>query len=241
MHSPSHDTKQVLIFKAYRFGPKMLTSCEPGKDVVIDTNVLGYPIANLRDLPAGDYYVQAVMNVYTQYHRADGHTIWAHQDQWEGQHFNTSPGNLISSVQKIHYDPSQSQSFSIKLDSVLPARNLPPDTKQVKHIKIKSKILSDFWGHDMYLGATILLPKGFDEHPNVHYPVVYEQSHFGLGAPQVLQQRKGLYHLPVKRSWTIIIWKMVTPSSSIIIQLIFRGCSSLPSSIPHLIMMIPMP
>ena len=170
-------------FTSVPFWGKDVDQLQPGQEAAIDTNDLGYPIANLRDLPAGDYYVQAIMNVYTQYHRADGHTIWAHQDQWEGQHFNTSPGNLISSVQKIHYDPLQSQSFSIKLDSVLPAINLPADTKQVKHIKIKSKILSDFWGHDMYLGATILLPKGFDGHPNVRYPVVYEQGHFGLGAP----------------------------------------------------------
>lgn len=170
-------------FKSIPFWAKDVDQLDPGKEVVIDTAVLGYPVANLRDLPAGDYYIQAIMNVYTQYHRADGHTIWAHQDQWEGQHFNTSPGNLISGVQKIHYDPAQSQSFSIKLDSVLPARNLPADTKQVKHIKIRSKILSDFWGHDMYLGANILLPKGFDDHPNVHYPVVYDQGHFGLRAP----------------------------------------------------------
>ncbi len=170
-------------FKSVPFWGKDVDQLQPGEDVVIDTNDLGYPIANLRDLPAGDYYVQAIMNVYTQYHRADGHTIWAHQDQWEGQHFNTSPGNFISGVQKIHYDPSQSQSFSIKLDSVLPARNLPADTKQVKHIKIKSKILSDFWGHDMYLGATILLPEGYDDHTGVRYPVVYDQGHFGLRAP----------------------------------------------------------
>ena len=84
----------------------------------------------------------------------------------------------------------RSQSFSIKLDSVLPAINLPADTKQVKHIKIKSKILSDFWGHDMYLGATILLPKGFDDHPNVHYPVVYEQDHFSLDAPEDFSTEK---------------------------------------------------
>ncbi|MDE3184634.1 MAG: hypothetical protein KGM16_14540 [Bacteroidota bacterium] len=178
-------------FKSIPFWGKDVDHLQPGKEVVIDTNYLGYPITNLRDLPAGDYYIQAIMNVYTQYHRADGHTIWAHQDHWEGQHFNTSPGNFISGVHKIHYDPSQSQSFSIQLDSVLPARHLPPDTKQVKHIKIKSKILSDFWGHDMYLGATILLPKGFDGHPNVHYPVVYEQSHFGLGAPYGFTTQKG--------------------------------------------------
>src|SRR5450631_1508580 len=171
-------------FQSVPFWGKDIEQLHAGKDFVIDTNVLGYRIANLRDLLAGDYYVQAVLNVYTQFHRADGHTIWAHQDQWEGQHFNTSPGNLISSVQKIHYDPSQDQSFSIKLDSVLPVINLPADTKQVKHIKIRSKILSDFWGQTMYLGATILLPKGFDDHPDVHYPVVYEQDHFSLDAPE---------------------------------------------------------
>lgn len=170
--------------KSIPFWGKDVDELEPGKNVVIDTSVLGYPVSNLRDLPAGDYYVQAVLNVYTQYHRADGHTIWAHQDQWEGQHFNSSQGNLISSVQKIHYDPSEDQEFSLKLDSVLPARKLPEDTKQIKRFKIKSKILSDFWGHDMYLGATVLLPKGYDEHPNVHYPVVYEQGHFSLGAPE---------------------------------------------------------
>ena len=170
-------------FTSVPFWGKDVVQLQTGKEAIIDTSDLGYPIANLRDLPAGDYYVQAIFNVYTQFHRADGHIVWAHQDQWEGQHFNTSPGNLVSGVQKIHYDPSQDQSFSIKMDSVLPAINLPADTKQVKHIKIKSKILSDFWGHDMYLGATILLPKGYDDHPNVHYPVVYEQGHFSLGAP----------------------------------------------------------
>ena len=171
-------------FKSVPFWGKDVDQLEPGNNVVIDTSVLGYPLANFSDLRAGDYYVQAILNVYTQFHRADGHTIWAHQDKWEGQHFNSSPGNLISSVQKIHYDPSEDQQFSLKLDSVLPAIKLPEDTKQVKRFKIKSKILSDFWGHDMYLGATILLPKDYDQHPNVHYPVVYEQGHFGLGAPE---------------------------------------------------------
>lgn len=170
--------------KSIPFWGKDINQLPPGKSVVIDTSVLGYPVSNLRDLPAGDYYVQAVLNVYTQFHRADGHTIWAHQDQWEGQHFNTSPGNFISSIQKIHYDPARDQSFLIKLDSVLPAINLPPDTKQIKRIKIKSKMLSNFWGHDIFLGATILLPPGYDEHTEVHYPVVYQQGHFGLGAPE---------------------------------------------------------
>ena len=33
------------------------------------------------------------------------------------------------------------------------------------------------------LGAIVLLPKGYDEHPNTYYPVVYQQYHFSLEAP----------------------------------------------------------
>ena len=35
----------------------------------------------------------------------------------------------------------------------------------------------------MFIGATVLLPQGYDAHPAVHYPVLYEQGHFSLAAP----------------------------------------------------------
>jgi len=64
---------------------------EPGDSVVIDETVLGYPVRSLSDIPAGDYHVQALLNIYTRFERADGHVVWAHMDQWEGQRFNRSP------------------------------------------------------------------------------------------------------------------------------------------------------
>ena len=79
-----------------------ISQLQPGQAAVIDAHALGYPFKSLEQLPAGDYYVQALINVYTEFHRADGHTIWAHMDQWEGQQFNKSPGNLYSDVQKVH-------------------------------------------------------------------------------------------------------------------------------------------
>ena len=48
----------------------------PGAAVTVDTATLGYPIKSLRDLPAGDYWAQAFVNVYTKFARADGHTVW---------------------------------------------------------------------------------------------------------------------------------------------------------------------
>jgi hypothetical protein len=155
----------------------------PGQPAVIDASTPGYPTRSLTDLPAGDYWVQAVMNVYTEFHRADGHTIWAHMDQWEGQNFTTSPGNLTSAPQRVHIDPAAGGTVSISLTHVIPPIQMPADTKWVKHIKIQSALLTKFWGHPFYLGATVLLPLGYDTHPNVHYPVVFQQGHFNLAAP----------------------------------------------------------
>jgi len=160
-----------------------VSALRPGEAAVISDSTFGYPLASLRDIPPGDYWVQAVLNVYTQFKRSDGHTIWAHMDQWEGQNFTRSPGNLVSEPRKIHLDGTSGYHQSIALARELPAVKVPEDTKWVKYIKIQSKLLTAFWGHPMYIGATVLLPKGYDEHPNAHYPTVYEQGHFGLRPP----------------------------------------------------------
>jgi len=156
---------------------------KPGEAALIDGTALGYPPASLADIPAGDYYVQALINVYTECHRSDGHTLWVHLDQWEGQQFNRSPGNLYSEVEKVHLDPAAGYEVKLSLSKVIPPVEIPKDTEWVKHIKIQSGLLTKFWGQPIYLGATVLLPKGYDSHPTVSYPVLYEQGHFSLGAP----------------------------------------------------------
>ncbi|HTU34071.1 MAG TPA: alpha/beta hydrolase-fold protein [Candidatus Acidoferrum sp.] len=164
------------------FFGKGVTDWAPGQTAVIDASTLGYPPASLKDIPAGDYYVQALVNVYSEFHRADGHMIWAHMDQWEGQQFNSSPGNIYSPVQKIHLDPA-GYDIKLTLSKVILPVQMPPDTEWVKHIKIQSPMLTRFWGRPIYLGATVLLPKGYETHAAVSYPVLYEQGHFSLGNP----------------------------------------------------------
>lgn len=155
----------------------------PGESVGLDALTLGFPFRSIRELPAGDYYVQAVFNVYTRFARADGHVIWAHMDQWEGQQFNRSPGNLYSEIGHFHLDPLSGYEIRLTLGQVIPPIQMPADTAYVKHIKIQSKLLTQFWGQPIYLGATVLLPEGYDSHPNAHYPVLYDQGHFSLRAP----------------------------------------------------------
>jgi len=163
-----------------------VSALKPGEEAEITEKTLGYPLVSLNNFPAGDYYIQGLLNVYTEFHRADGHTIWAHMDQWEGQKYNVSPGNFYSEVQKIHLDPAKDNKIKITLTKKIPPIKVPEDTKWVKRVKIKSEILTKFWGHPFYIGATLLLPKGYDEHPDVYYPVEYEQTHFTLGIPHGL-------------------------------------------------------
>ena len=79
---------------------------QPGQAVVVDDSANGYPIRSLRDVPPGEYYVQAVLHRYETFHRSDGHTVKLPMDRGEGQHWNLAPGNLYSTPRKITLGPS---------------------------------------------------------------------------------------------------------------------------------------
>jgi Putative esterase len=179
----SKDDKQEPRMNAEEIFGIDVHSLAAGHTVVMESATPGGSSKHLRELPPGDYYVQAVLNIYTEFHRADGHTVWAHMDHWEGQNFATSPGNLISAPQKLHVSADGKQTLTLVADRTIPDVVVPPDTEWVKHIKFRSKILSDFWGQPIYIGAIVLLPKGYSEHPDAKYPAIYLQGHFNLGAP----------------------------------------------------------
>jgi hypothetical protein len=152
-----------------------------GDSATIDNSDLGSPLAHLAEIPARDYYVQAMINVFSEFHRADGHTVWMHDDQWEGQRWQRSPGNLYSNPVKMHVDPAGGI-IRLVTDQVIPPVKVPADTEYVKHIKFKSELLSRFWGRPIYLGAVVLLPRDY-ERTTIGYPIDYVQGHFSLEAP----------------------------------------------------------
>ncbi len=162
---------------------KNVYSLMPGEAALIDEDVFGYPLESIKDIAPGEYYIQGFINIYTEFKRSDGNTLWMHNDQWEGQRWYRSPGNLYSDVKKDYIDPSRDKVIKLECKNVIPAVKIPSDTKWVKRIKFQSKILTEFWGKPVYLGATVLLPKGYDDHPDVYYPVHYVQGHFSLRAP----------------------------------------------------------
>ncbi|UCG26872.1 MAG: hypothetical protein JSV24_07790 [Bacteroidales bacterium] len=160
-----------------------IENLNPGEVAIIDCTVPGYPVECLADIPAGEYYVQGFINIYTEFNRSDGHTLWLHNDRWEGQRWNVSPGNIYSEPMKIRIDHSKKETVKIRCDNTIPPVEIPPDTEWVKRIKFESRMLTEFWGQPIYLGATILVPKGYYENPDGYYPVNYIQGHFSLSAP----------------------------------------------------------
>jgi hypothetical protein len=149
---------------------------QPGQPAVVDATAWGYPIRSLKDVPPGQYTVQAVLNKYETFHRSDGKTVKLHPDQGEGQRWNISPGNLISKPMKVTVKPGAS--ISIALTEVIPPIPTPADTKYIRHIRIQSAALTKFWGRPMFISAIVLVPEGFDEHPNAHFPLIIFHDHF---------------------------------------------------------------
>src|SRR5262245_51638973 len=81
----------VILTRSNRFEPRLqagsytgsvpffgadVTAMRPGESASIDASALGFPLKTLGALPAGDYYVQAMLNVYTEVHRKDGRKLW---------------------------------------------------------------------------------------------------------------------------------------------------------------------
>jgi len=184
----SRDTSREPRFQYQVYNPDVqpgfgldVDGLAPGATAVIDSKVFGWPLKSVMDIPPGDYRVQAVLNRYETFHRADGHTIKLAPDKGEGQHWFSKPGNFYSEPMRVHLDPASGQTVHISLNKVIAPIPDPTDTKWVKYVRIKSDLLSKFWGRPMYLGAYVLLPAGFDDHPTARYPLAVDQGHYPTG------------------------------------------------------------
>ena len=149
-----------------------------GESLVFDSKAVGYPRVSLADVPAGTYRVQALLHRYETFRRKDGHVVQLPMDRGEGQAWSKAPGNLYSAVREIKVDPAEQKPIALVLDQSIAPIKPPADTEWVKHERIKSRLLSEFWGRPMYLGAHVLLPSGWAEHPKARYPLMINHGHF---------------------------------------------------------------
>jgi hypothetical protein len=173
----THVSANQALDTPFLFGLSVL-DWAPGKKMVLDEKAFGWPAERLSGLPAGDYFVQVVLNRYETFHLGDGRILKLPPDQGEGQQWASKPGNLYSIPVTVHWDPAHPGETALKLDQIMPPKTRPADTEFVKHVRIRSELLSKFWGRDVYLGAHVLLPAGFGAHPQAHYPLMVFHGHY---------------------------------------------------------------
>ncbi len=150
----------------------------PSESRIFDDAIFGFPYTSMEEIPPGDYQVQALLHVYETFNLSTGHTVKLPMDNGEGQQWNRSPGNLYSEPFQVTVTENGLKNVQVVMNQKIPPIEEPEDTEWIKHIKIKSEKLSEFWGRDMYLGAHVLLPKGFEEHPEAKYPLMIFHGHF---------------------------------------------------------------
>lgn len=166
---------------------------------VDDADVYGYPL-QLGELADGNYAVQALFAVYTQFNRADGVSIWGMADHGGGSNAGRNPYNFYSDA--IIADFNDSAVIELSLTNMIELGyeleegmvdqqgNYTSTSPNVVFDKIKSDVLSEFWGTDMYIGLNILLPANYDA--NKQYPVLYYQGHWvGGNAPMSYGSKRG--------------------------------------------------
>ena len=177
-----------------------------GGVAVLDGTDLGHPVWDMADIPAGDYWVQAMVNVYSEFRRSDGKVVWMHDDQWEGQQWNRAPGNLFSVARQLRIDPMAKATIRLVADQKVPPVAMPANTAWVERFRFESPLLTKFWGRPIYLGATVLLPRDYRT-STISYPVLYEQGHFSTGNPLRFEEGGDLHREWVKDNFprTIVV------------------------------------
>ena len=164
----------IGIYGPASFG-RDVSVLKPGESASVDVRSNAFP-RPLAQLPAGNYYVQALLVRYDEVHRADGNVLWVPIHPRRDTPFTDAQGNLYSDVQQETLDPRKGFVVPLALTHVIPPPPAPRDSAWIKYVRIKSRLLSRFWGTPIYLGAAVLLPEGFATHPQAHYPALYAMS-----------------------------------------------------------------
>jgi len=153
---------------------------KPGEARLVDGEAFGFPLRSLDQLPPGEYQAQAVLNRYETFVRSDGVTLRLPPDQGEGQVWSRKPGNLYSKPVTVRVEAKRNGRVALALDQKIPPVEAfeKKETKYVRYLRLRSERLSRFWGRDVFLGAWVRLPWGFDEHPDARYPLVIAHGHF---------------------------------------------------------------
>ena len=179
------DNEEPMLYKRDGFGMKgcpvfgvTFYGLQGGDEINLDEQkekIFGSPI-QFDEIPHEKLEVQAFFIRWHKFCRKDGHEIWGMADYGGGGSYALNPFNLYSDVKKVNYgtgDIRLTINHEIEPDYVLKKGQVYQQGNYnnhglVRYFKLKSKLLSDFWGEDIYMGANILLPKKYDKNSIVN-------------------------------------------------------------------------
>ncbi|KAK8137486.1 hypothetical protein PG984_002979 [Apiospora sp. TS-2023a] len=191
----------------FGFGPTDTVTFSGGNGNVNATGtggVYGFPLVSMDELPAGAYRVQAFLTPYDRAERSDGSVVYLKFPCGDGAPQIDGVGSLVTPAVDVEVTDSNAspQTITLAFDNVTAVevstgreiggcqQGNYADTELLKYVKIRSAKLSAFWGRDMYVGATVLLPAGYNSanEKTTRYPVLYSQGHWDGG--------KGAFNYP---------------------------------------------
>ncbi len=149
----------------------------PGETISIDPSTFAYPVGSVADIPEGEYSVQALLHKYETFNLSTGHKVKLPMDQGEGQHWNISPQNIYSVPVQLTLGKG-TPAVALKITEEIPSIEPVSNSEYIKHIKIQSESLTEFWGRPMYLQANVIVPHGFDPNSSTQYPLMIFHGHF---------------------------------------------------------------
>lgn len=182
----------------------------PGEAVDVDTDMLAYP-AGLSKLPAGDYLVQAVLDVHHTY-----------------AYGGRSEGDLVSDVVPFTVTAGGAAMPRIALRHRIPAsdpweqpahvpaairRAVAASRADAVPIQFQSASLTKFWGRAMAMRGWVLLPPGYDAHAATRYPTVYYTHGFGGSYAGVLRPLAYIDAALREKQLPPMIWVFLDQSS----------------------------
>lgn len=146
-----------------RFGPnwfnpqpmysKDFEKIGPGEAMTIDASAVGFP-ASLNQLKPGTYTVQAVVDL-----------------NLGGREIGRSPGNLYSKPMQVAIG-AETGTVKLVCDQVVPDE-LFKDTDAVKAARLRSELLTKFYGRPTIMRAAVILPESWTPTGDRKYPVIY--------------------------------------------------------------------
>ncbi|MBS0225305.1 MAG: enterochelin esterase [Proteobacteria bacterium] len=182
---------------------------DAGKEFVVDTETMAYP-SGLAALPAGDYYIQAVL------------------DTARDNNYGGSSDDISSAPRKITLGKGGDLPLMM-LDQREPApgdywdlpKGMPEAMRtqilaakpHVKLLDIISPKLSAFWGRPIHMRGWVVLPPGYEKDAKSRYPIAYSTHGFGGNLRNSLNSAASASASMEKGDTPPMIWVFLDESS----------------------------